>query len=45
MCNRLSGIEPWELYRVDNSCCQSMPLGVPEKDAASNAVGQTLVAA
>ena len=42
---RLSGIEPWELYRVNNSCCQGMPLGVPEKDAASNPVGQSLLTA
>lgn len=40
---RLSGIEPWELFRVDNSCCQGMPLGVPEKDAASNPAEQSLV--
>ncbi len=40
---RLAGIELWELFRVDNSCCTGMPLGVPEKDAASNPAGQSLV--
>ena len=40
---RLAGIELWELFRVDNSCCAGMPLGVPEKDAASNPAGQSLV--
>ena len=39
---RLAGIEPWELFRVDNSCCSGMPLGVPEKDAASNPAAQSL---
>jgi hypothetical protein len=42
---RLAGIEPWELFRVDNSCCEGMPLGLPEKDAASNPAGQSLVVA
>ena len=42
---RVSGIEPWELFRVDNSCCQGMPLGVPEKDSASNPARQSLVVA
>lgn len=42
-CCRLAGIELWELFRVDNSCCKGMPLGVPEKDAASNPAGQSLV--
>ena len=39
---RLAGIEPWELFRVDNSGCSGMPLGVPEKDAASNPAAQSL---
>ena len=43
LCCRLAGIEPWELFRVDNSCCTGMPLGVPERDAASNPAGQSLV--
>lgn len=42
LCCRLAGIEPWELFRVDNSCCSGMPLGVPEKDAASNPASQSL---
>ncbi|KAK9905608.1 hypothetical protein WJX75_002931 [Coccomyxa subellipsoidea] len=41
---RASGIEPWELFRVDNGCCQGMPLGVPEKDATSNPAEQSLMA-
>ncbi|CAI5466894.1 unnamed protein product [Closterium sp. Yama58-4] len=24
------GIKEWELYRVDNSCCENAPLGLPE---------------
>lgn len=43
MGSRASGIEAWELFRVDNSCCQGMPLGVPEKDATSNPAEQSLV--
>ena len=25
-----AGIEQWELYSVDNSCCTGAPLGVPD---------------
>ncbi|KAK9839677.1 hypothetical protein WJX81_005418 [Elliptochloris bilobata] len=36
---RLAGIEPWELFKVDNSGCldaqPSPPLGIPAKDAAT----------
>lgn len=43
LCCRLAGIEPWELFRVDNSCCEGMPLGVPLQDAASNPAEQSIV--
>lgn len=29
-------IKMWEMFRVDNSCCESPPLGIAEKDAASD---------
>ena len=25
-----AGIERWELYSVDNKCCEGAPLGVPD---------------
>ena len=38
-------IKMWELFRVDNCSCEDPPLGIPEKDAAANAVAGTFVAA
>jgi len=31
-------IKMWELFRVDNCSCKDPPLGIPQKDAAANAV-------
>lgn len=35
-------IKMWELYRVDNCQCEGPPLGVPDKDSASNPVSNAL---
>ena len=31
-----AGIERWELYRVDNGCCDGAPLGVPDAGQSTN---------
>ena len=39
-------IKMWELFRVDNTNSSGIepPLGIPEKDAAANAVAGSLAA-